>query len=94
MQRAIVVKPGLYRHYAGTFYDVLGVALHSEKPQELFVVYRQLRPCKLRESPYKLLPTGTMWARPLSLFVQHVVDAKGTLIPRFRRIEGGNLFHK
>ena len=36
-----VVKPGRYQHYKGKFYQVIGVAHHSETLEEL-VVYRAL----------------------------------------------------
>jgi len=33
------VDPGLYRHYKGRLYDVIGIATHSESGERL-VVYR------------------------------------------------------
>jgi hypothetical protein len=36
-----MVLPGVYRHYKGQRYEVLGVARHSETEEE-FVVYRAL----------------------------------------------------
>jgi len=35
------IVPGIYRHYKGKDYEVIGVAIHSET-EEAFVVYRAL----------------------------------------------------
>jgi len=34
-----MIKTGRYRHYKGNYYDVIGVARHSET-EEALVVYR------------------------------------------------------
>lgn len=54
------VNPGRYRHYKGRDYQVLGIARHSETEEEL-VVYR----C--------LYGDGSLWVRPLAMFVESVV---------------------
>lgn len=56
---SVTLKPGLYRHYKGRDYEVLGVARHSETEEEL-VVYRCLY------GDYGL------WVRPLAMFVETV----------------------
>jgi len=50
-----VVKAGIYRHYKGNEYEVIGIAKHSEFEEKL-VVYRPLY--------------GEMglWVRPLEMF--------------------------
>ncbi|MBI4896445.1 MAG: DUF1653 domain-containing protein [Candidatus Aenigmarchaeota archaeon] len=63
------VKPGLYHHYKGHIYEVIGVARHSET-QEEFVVYR---------SPDK---HDDLWIRPKAMFVESVI-VDGKQIPRF-----------
>jgi hypothetical protein len=63
---------GLYRHYKGREYEVIGVARHSETHEPL-VVYRQL---------YN--DTG-WWVRPHAMFVEDVV-VDGVLRPRFEKI--------
>lgn len=60
---------GLYRHYKGKLYTVLGTARHSET-EEWLVVYRQ-------EYGEKGL-----WVRPLEMFIESVV-IEGRAVPRF-----------
>lgn len=68
------VTPGRYRHYKGNYYEVLGVARHSET-DEKFVVYR----C--------LYGDYSLWVRPLTMFLEDVcVD--GQTVPRFARCRG------
>jgi hypothetical protein len=52
-----VVKEGLYRHYKGKHYEVIGVAKHSETSEEL-VIYRPL------------YGERGLWARPLAMFIE------------------------
>ncbi len=61
--------PGIYRHYKGPLYEVLGVARHSETEEPL-VVYRALY------GDYGL------WVRPLDLFLESV-EVQGEPVPRF-----------
>ncbi len=71
------IKPGLYRHYKGNNYEVIGVARHSETMEEL-VVYRALY------GEYGL------WVRPREMFAETVVK-DGLEVPRFQYIgENGN----
>ncbi|UTA80482.1 DUF1653 domain-containing protein [Halomonas sp. XH26] len=51
--------PGIYRHYKGSLYEVLGTAQHSEN-EEVLVVYRALY------GDYGL------WVRPLTMFTESV----------------------
>jgi hypothetical protein len=64
---------GLYRHYKGGEYRVMGVARHSET-EELMVVYQP----QYGERDW--------WVRPLSMFTEQV-EIEGRLIPRFQHIE-------
>ncbi len=69
------MKTGLYRHYKGNNYEVIGVARHSEDETEL-VVYR---------------PTygeGGLWVRPLDMFTE-TLEIDGKKIPRFTYIDEG-----
>jgi len=70
------VKPGRYRHFKGHFYKVIGVARHSENPEEEFVVYMALY-----ES--KDFGKGTLWIRPKEMFLEKVV-VEGKKVPRFK----------
>jgi hypothetical protein len=65
---------GLYRHYKGGEYEVIGIARHSETHEPL-VVYRPL---------YNI--TG-WWVRPHTMFFEYVV-IDGTLRPRLKKIAG------
>ncbi len=56
-RRLCVVKSGLYRHYKGKHYEVIGVAKHSETSESL-VVYRPL------------YGERGLWVRPLKMFVE------------------------
>jgi hypothetical protein len=65
-------KPGLYRHYKGNAYRVLGLARHSET-REVLVVYQALYGER-----------GT-WVRPAAMFVE-TVEVAGGRVARFARV--------
>lgn len=69
MSRSEVIKPGRYRHYKGNYYDVIGVALHSET-EETLVVYRPQ------------YGERSMWVRPLTMFCE-TVELDGESVARF-----------
>jgi hypothetical protein len=74
MENPIELKAGLYEHFKGKKYEVIGVAHHSETMEEM-VVYKAL---------YKgNFPEGSLWVRPLKMF-QENVTAGGKEMPRFR----------
>ena len=63
--------PGIYRHYKGNMYEVLGTARHSET-LEVFVVYKSLSS-----------PEGeNLWIRPSQMFSEEVC-LDGQTVPRF-----------
>lgn len=64
-----ILKTGRYRHFKGKYYEVLGVARHSETGEEL-VVYRPL------------YGERGLWVRPLSMFTE-TVTRDGKTFPRF-----------
>ena len=61
--------PGIYRHYKGQRYEVLGIARHSETLEEL-VVYRAL------------YGEHGLWVRPAAMFAE-TVEHEGRVQPRF-----------
>ncbi|MBI2669209.1 DUF1653 domain-containing protein [Candidatus Woesearchaeota archaeon] len=69
---------GKYRHYKGHFYEVVGVARHSETREEL-VVYRALHDST--EFGKK-----ASWVRPKAMFLERVV-VDGKEVPRFTYVE-------
>ena len=66
-----MIEPGLYRHYKGNDYEVVGVATHSET-EEALVVYRAL------------YGEFGLWVRPLAMF-EETVEVDGVAVPRFQR---------
>ena len=64
------LKLGLYEHYKGNKYQVLGVAIHNETLKEL-VIYKALYSERL------------IWVRPLKMFLE-TVKIDGKIRPRFR----------
>jgi hypothetical protein len=73
-----VIEPGIYRHYKGKLYEVIGVARHSETQEEL-VVYRALE-----KTEYI---TGALWVSPQRIFEAMVRDKHGEGVPAFTYIE-------
>ena len=59
MIEVIMIKPGIYKHYKGALYKVIGVAQHSESEQ--WLVYYQA-----------LYGEYGYWVRPLEMFNQSV----------------------
>jgi len=67
------VKLGKYQHYKGNFYEVIGVAKHSETEEEL-VVY------------HALYGERGLWVRPMKMFCENVI-VDGKEVPRFKFVE-------
>ena len=65
---------GVYKHYKGKLYRVLGVAKHSETLEEL-VVYEAL---------YDNLESK-LWVRPKKMF-EETIELDGKTVPRFKYI--------
>lgn len=70
----IETVPGLYRHYKGLLYEVVGTARHSESLESM-TLYR----ARYGEQG--------LWVRPAAMFNEEVV-IDGTRQPRFTRLPG------
>ena len=64
------IKLGVYKHYKGNEYRVLGIATHSENLEKM-VVYQALY------GEYEI------WVRPISMW-NELVDVNGVKTPRFK----------
>lgn len=69
------LKLGMYEHYKGKKYRVVGVAKHSETLED-FVVYEALYKNELSK----------LWIRPLQMFLGEV-EVDGKMISRFRLVD-------
>ena len=68
-----LIHPGLYIHYKGNTYQVIGTAKHSETEEDLVVYF----PTK---SPEQL------WVRPLAMFLEYI-DLNGEKVQRFKKTD-------
>lgn len=66
------LAPGIYRHYKGNRYKVLGVAKHSETMEDL-VVYQAL------------YGERGLWVRPFEMFTE-TIYLEGKQVPRFEYV--------
>ena len=64
------IAAGIYKHFKGNNYQVIGVAKHSEGEPDM-VVYRPL------------YGNRELWVRPLAMFVE-TVEVDGCIKPRFQ----------
>lgn len=67
------IKPGKYRHFKGNYYEVIGIASHSET-MEPMVVYRAL------------YGDRGLWVRPAAMWTE-IVEKEGYTGPRFQFVE-------
>ena len=68
-----MIQAGVYRHYKGNTYQVIGIAKHSETEEDL-VVYRAL------------YGEFELWVRPLEMFLGKV-EIRGKSVPRFKLVQ-------
>ena len=74
MNDDVKVKNGIYQHYKGNKYEVIGVAKNSET-FESFVVYRALYDNKVSK----------LWIRQVDLFTDKV-EVDGESVDRYKYI--------
>ena len=67
------IKPGIYRHFKGNLYEVIGTASHSETLEPM-VVYRAL------------YGEGGLWVRPAAMW-NETVEKEGYTGPRFQPLD-------
>jgi hypothetical protein len=72
-----MIKIGKYQHYKGKFYEVIGVAKHSETLEEM-VVYRALYNSKE-------FGKNALWVRPKKMFLEKII-VNGKKLPRFKYV--------
>lgn len=73
----IPIKLGKYKHYKGNYYEVIGIAHHSETLEEM-VVYRALYDSEFGKQ--------VLWVRPAKMFMEQV-EVAGKKVPRFQLID-------
>ena len=71
------ITPGIYRHFKGGMYRVLGMARHSETLEELVV--------------YQSLADGAFWVRPANMWVEFL-ERDGVRLQLFQKIIAAKLF--
>lgn len=69
------LKLGIYEHYKGGHYRVLGVGKHSENLEE-FVIYEALYDN----------PKSQLWIRPLAEFTEEIIWPDGVKRSRYKFI--------
>jgi len=69
----VYIEPGIYEHFKGPRYRVIGMCRHSETEEPL-VVYQ----C--------LYGDYSLWVRPLDNFLE-TVEVDGEQVPRFERVQ-------
>lgn len=66
------IKTGIYRHYKGNLYRVIGIATHSETLESMVV--------------YEPLGKAGLWVRPMAMFIEKI-EISGKMVPRFDFVE-------
>ncbi len=72
-----MITPGIYEHYKGKQYRVIGIGL-IEATEEPAVVY---------EAQYEN-DKSKLWVRPVEDF-EMMLEVDGVMVPRFKRISDG-----
>ena len=70
-----MIKLGVYKHYKGKYYQVIGIAKHSETLEELVVYY-----CLY------LNQDGQLWVRSAAMFQEQII-VNGKKTARFTYVD-------
>lgn len=70
----VYLAPGIYKHYKGKLYEVIGLARHSET-LEVMVVYKMAYQKEGKN----------LWVRPLAMFTEKII-IEGKEVNRFSRL--------
>ena len=70
------IRKGRYQHYKGKYYEVVGLARHSETLEEL-VVYRALYKSEIGNK--------SLWVRPRKMFLEKIKVGLKT-VSRFKYV--------
>ena len=68
-----MIQKGIYKHYKGNLYGVIGLGKHSETREEM-VIYRSMR------------DESQVWVRPLKMWNETII-VDGKKIKRFELVE-------
>lgn len=71
-----MIKLGIYKHYKGNIYEVIGIGTHSESLEKLVI--------------YKSIKNEDIWARPIHMWNEDVTLADGSVVRRFEYIDDKN----
>jgi hypothetical protein len=69
----VTIKPGIYEHYKGNRYEVIGVGKDTETEADV-VIYRPLYESDVH-----------YWVRPYAMFME-TVTVDGQTVPRFKKV--------
>lgn len=69
------MKKGIYRHFKGGMYEVLGIAIHSETEEEMVI--------------YRCLKNNSLWVRPKKMW-EEKIEREGKIYQRFIYIGDNN----
>lgn len=70
----VTIEPGIYEHYKGNRYQVIGIARDTETDEDS-VIYRPLYESEV-----------AYWSRPYAMFMD-TVSVNGVIAPRFKKID-------
>ncbi len=71
------LKQGVYKHFKGGFYKMIGIARHEETDEELVVYCEISRGLETGEGP--------LWVQSRSRFTEEV-EYRGKVAPRFQYV--------